>query len=1340
MRSVTGADVYAQTNDVVNLAAVNTTSGKIEYQDANALTVIAAGTGIGAAHTGDFAAITTGVTQSTPGAGKDILLKTLNGTLTLNNDVLAGTGLGDVRLFSAATNITQAATGSKITANTLGLRSVTGADVYAQTNDAVNLAANNSGAGTLKYQDATALTVSAAGIAAAHAGDFAAMTTGVSSRGQTGDDITMQAGGLVTVDQTVNAGAAKIILTSVGATNNSSITAAGGITINAGTGLLTNTSSATRQGIITNGGGATATAITLIADDMDLQTGGAAGNSKIVGGAGTVTLTAATDSQPITIGAGLGGLGLSANPGVTNPDEINTVSTTGQLTIGSAAHTAAITVDGNASINNSTAQTLLFQNQGPIIVNAQLTANPVGGPIIKMDTPDSIAGGGLIGADSYTIIQSGGIGSIVTPLQTNVNKLTAFNNVSGNVVINNAKTVTLVNVFGNSAPGGEARLSTTNGDIITGNVNITTNNGRIVLTANDQGAGGNIYIGPAVFAAGAGGINSGSAPVILHAADTITVHRPITTTGGINGNVEMIAGTGPGILLNPTPALVNPATETTADDTGTILLNAQINTGTGNTVLVTSANGTVGNTAGGIVQTASGAILTNTLTAVTLRGLGTSGGGGAPVTLDKATGPMNSTSNINLFACTYNGCPDATPPAMSRSGAPFQTATFVNQIGPFILGPLGGRYADGPLAYTSSTGTNLTGIGTLNDIAFFTLGNFSMSAVPLTARFLTLEASGNIDITLSGPVTNADIATGGTLKLVAGQNINFNPSAAGNTIGTPGATFDRNLIFTSAGDINLNNAIYIGAAGSLVVNANQSGTMNGGTVPYTATGAGSVSMGGNHEIRVGGNFTLNAINLSVLGGNSDVNSQVLGERLNVNGTATFNVPGNILVQANTQSPIPGGLLVSDSAAIIQANTINIGSPGARVNGLYLNNDVTVNGVAAGSGTSNVTNTSASQVQHSDAQIKATGLMNVYLGAGGLNLTGGSATVALSATNAAQATATAGMQAGTITLDIANNGNLSMKGGTSNAYGGVSALSTDIGADASANIVSTGVFAPVITGFVSLKGGDATAAPAGAASAHALASALIKGTSIILTVQNNGLAANGLTLTGGTASATASPGSGICGGGGGVCATANALLSSDTDKTISVTHGNIHLEGGSNANADGVSASANAVAGTDGGSVVTLATALTVSTSGQIQLTGGNEYIKNVGKASASAILQSTGGIKLTGSGAPAGTVLTGAPESGLYQNLASTGTIITQTGKVPPVETFGGNAIPLPAVPVPYGAGYTASNGVAFVLSGAPPSNLDPLQAALLSSLFLIKPFAAPGVALSSAEKPNYCR
>jgi hypothetical protein len=422
--------------------------------------------------------------------------------------------------------------------------------------------------------------------------------------------------------------------------------------------------------------------------------------------------------------------------------------------------------------------------------------------------------------------------------------------------------------------------------------------------------------------------------------------------------------------------------------------------------------------------------------------------------------------------------------------------------------------------------------------------------------------------------------------------------------------------------------------------------------------------------------------------------------------------GNVVAQAGSPTA------TSDSAALINAATINIGSAVTPVNSL------TITG-----GTSNV---AAAASQHSDANIAATGALTAFVGAGGLTLTGGSATVANTASNTVQASAIANLQ-GSIALNV--TGNVLVAAGTATAQGGLAATGADVGADASANINGLGAVAATIGGTLSMLGGNAVAAPTGAVGAHALASALVKGNTLNIGVINTGSAPDGLTLIGGTASATAAPGIGACGGAGGVCATANALFSSTADKTISAK-GNIVITGGSNANADGASAFANATAGTDGGNVLTLATALTVTaTSGQVRLTGGNEYIQNGGRSAASAVLQSTGAIEITGA-----TVLTGAVQSNLYQNFASTGTIITLTGLAPPIRTFNGFSRPLPVAPPAFGT-YTASNGIAFVLTGAPPSNLDPLQSALLSALFLIKPAAAPAfVASSSSTKANYCK
>ena len=1261
-------------------------------------------------------ATSSGSGNITGNAGRDITLNT-GGDLTTT---------GNVTLNSAQTaavgTITEAGTGKILTAALLTTNSK-GGQTLNNANTAASVNATNITSGNVALTN-TVGTLTITGVSQTGGGNVTVGNTGnltvggAVSAGGAGN-VNLTATGLETIGAAVTAGGSGVAnLAGFGITNNNIVTAAGGVNVAAGTGTITNT------GTLTNTGNAAA--ITLTADNMNLAGG------TITGGSGVVTLTSTSAAQPITIGAGTTGLGLSIG-------EINTISTTGTLQIGTAAHTADITVDGTAVFNPLTAGagTVLLKNGGDIVVNALIDT-----PTIIMDTPNPIRGTGIIGGGgTLTIARSGGIYGTVpgTPLITRVANLDAQNLISGDVWIQNTRTGTLnlINNFKNTAPGGKLWLEVPNGSINTGTVNVQTAGGQIVLSASDNGVpgGANIIIGT-------GGITSNGGMVALHAADNINVNGTISST---NGNIEIIAGARgnsgggstwvPG-LLNGT--LMLPATEAASDGTGLITLNAPVNAGAGGDVVLISA--TVNNTGAvpqtEIIQTATGVITGNNLTAVALRGTGGPSNGGGGISLNAANTPtLNSATNVNLFACPEGGCPAGVNP--------FATAPMINNIGP--LNPPLVNYADGPIFYTSAS-TNISGVGTVNDFIFYNNGGFTLTGSTMFGRKLTFETNGTIDINLASQITNATIQTGGFLRFVAGNSINYNPSALGNTFGAPGNSLNRDVQFVAGNSIDINNAMYIGPTGSVTIDAFQNihfvsppspplgppcyvnvacipaNYNNPGAFNILQNGAGLVQFRGNHEVGVGGSLTVNANNLSVLGGNSDVNSQVLGERLNVTGIATFNVAGNILVQASTQSPIPGGPLVSDSAAIIQGGTINIGSAGARTNSLTLTGGTTT--VTAGT----------SQVRNADAQINATGAaLNVFLGAGGLTLTGGTATVTNLATNAGQASAIANLQGGALTLDV--TGNVMVAAGAATAQGGLAATSVDVGADASANINAGGALGATIGRTLSVLGGNAVAAPTGATSAHALASALVKGSTLNVTVNNTGLAVNGLTLTGGTASATASPGTGSCGGAGGVCATANAVFSSSADKKISVAMGNFAITGGSNANADGVSALATAFAGTNGGNVVTLATSLTVIAGGQVQLTGGNEYVQNGGRSVASAVLQSTGGIEITGLA-----VLTGSAQSNLYQNFASTGTIITLTGLAPPIRTFSGFSRPVPVAPPAFGA-YTASNGIAFVLSGAPPSNLDPLQSALLSSLFLIKPAAAPQTtSSSSAAKPNYCK
>jgi hypothetical protein len=891
----------------------------------------------------------------------------------------------------------------------------------------------------------------------------------------------------------------------------------------------------------------------------------------------------------------------------------------------------------------------------------------------------------VTGNHVLTLNAGAGIGSLANPMQTDVvwtfgagtgNAMNIANSTSNNVIVTNTGDAKLTTNLKNLG-GGEIRLWTIDGSIDTGSAAVQSGGGQIILNANDAG---NALGGNITIGAG-GSVVSGGGFIALHAADNITVNSGIASG---NGNIEIIAGARDatfitGLLNGP---LTLPATETVVDGKGSISLNATVDAGPGapatrgNIVLISATHD----------STAAGARVPLT-TAITQGAGGTLRANNlTAVTLRGTGGQFNGGGSIVLNAATpLNSAANVNLFACAESGcpgplggAPFTTAPMIAAI----AAPPAGLYADGPLFFTSGT-TNISGVGTVNDFVFWGSSVLNVTGGTLFGRKLTFESDGDINIDLASQVTDTNVSLGGVLKFVAGHDINYNtPAVATSTFGAAGNPITHGDIqFIAANDIKINNSIYLGNTNMLTLSANQ---------------------------------PVSFITPSIASGGPAPNGQPLAS----SGT------GTVTVQAGTATAL------SDNAAILQAGTIDIGSLLQPVYQLKLLG-----------GTTESLTVATRQVENSDAQITATGALNIFLGAGGLTMTGGTATVTSTATNAAQATAIAGLKGGTIGLNIANNGNLNMTGGTSTAQGGLSALSTDVGADASANIITTGSLTPIITGAVNMMGGSATAAPVGANSAHALASALVKGASIDLIINNNALAANGLALTGGSASAIAAPGAGTCGSNGGVCATANALFSSDTSKTILVDRGNIQITGGTNANADGVNAGANAIAGTDGGNLVTLATALTVTaTTGQIRLTAGNEYVKNGGKSAASAIFQSTGGIKLSGIGPPTGIVLSGAPQSGLYQNLGSSGTVIALTGLAPPVQTFGDTSLGTPGVPAPFGT-YTANIGIAFVLSGAPPSNLDPLQAGLLSSLNLIK-VASPAASSSSSSssKPNYCK
>jgi hypothetical protein len=403
---------------------------------------------------------------------------------------------------------------------------------------------------------------------------------------------------------------------------------------------------------------------------------------------------------------------------------------------------------------------------------------------------------------------------------------------------------------------------------------------------------------------------------------------------------------------------------------------------------------------------------------------------------------------------------------------------------------------------------------------------------------------------------------------------------------------------------------------------------------------------------------------------------------------------------------------SASGALIDATTINIGSAGARPLSLALTG-----------GTSSV---SSATTQLADAHIVASGALNVYVGSGGLNLTAGKAKTLVGAGTTGVAGADATLKGvNSMTLDVL--GNATLLAGTASADEGLANTLQDISADASATIIAGGPFAPKIGGSLSMTGGTALAQ---AGTAHAVAKAeLHGGTSLDLTTGTD------ITLKGGKATASGA-GSGACDpkAVGGVCATAVALITSDkADQKITVQQGKFTITGGT-AQAAGASTAANALAGVDPNDPTTLATTLSVTTTLGTFMNGGSgsTTIKTVsgagaGLASGAAIMFSPGAIEIKG-----GLTLNGGPGSGLFQNIALSNSFIALDGSVIPITITGG-FFP--------GCSSACFGDAAFILSGAPPNNLDPLLAGLLSAIESTKGLRFNLTLSSESDKDkNYCK
>ncbi|MFH1043834.1 MAG: hypothetical protein V1796_01955, partial [Pseudomonadota bacterium] len=525
--------------------------------------------------TGNAQTVNAGVTTT----GNGIVTFSNAGLLTLNADInsdgaVTQNGAGAVTIntdrtitttadaVGFATNVTLAKTGGTglLTINTTS-GNAAGANVTfsnmltGTTNSAENLIITAGSGGGVTF-NGTVGTTRLGDVNISQARDVTVQSsfnakTLTQSQGATGAPSTTPSAGITTINGAVDTTGNTRLATS-GALNISgtaSITAGAGSTVTLTTGNdMTLSGSVTAPAgatlnvigsdrILTQNGGTLATTdspIALIADEMMLT-------SVINSGSGAVTLKPNNTGDAIQLGVATAATNNAAATLELADSELNTVTTTGGLTVGASNHTGAITVAG--ALTPTTAQNgfTLLNNTGGIAINAPVTYAAGNGNLTLSANGGGAAAGALTSSGSAldangTVAMNAatGVGTLASPMVLSHAAgiaLTVTNTTSGGVFARADSGDLNVTSIGNSAAAsGGINLNAGTNLNINGTVQNTIGDIQLV-SGNDTaytGAGG-FGLSPASVAAG--------------------------TLGAMNLNGQVIAGNGGGISIFSTGAV-----------------------------------------------------------------------------------------------------------------------------------------------------------------------------------------------------------------------------------------------------------------------------------------------------------------------------------------------------------------------------------------------------------------------------------------------------------------------------------------------------------------------------------------------------------------------------------------------------------------------------------------------------------------------------------------------------------------------------------------------------------------------------------------------------------------
>jgi len=1063
----------------MGLRSITTTADDVNFLRAttlnNPLSISTSGAGAGSGDVTFQSALDGGHNLTVAAGGSDVLFSGAVGSVA-RLDVIQITSARDITEDGGVTAASLQGTASGITTlnGEIDTNAAGGVNLSSATT-AVNGAVSTSNGGTVTFSNTGVLTLNA-DIAADGAltqtgtGDTVSIT-GNRSITTSGDSISFaaavtQSGGNLSIDTTnggtslaggalqfgstlagggnqitLNGGSAGDVTLSAVASGISNFTITNAEDITLATLTTTGAVDITGQGLATLPGAVNAGGpVTLQVNDLDL-------NGVINAGANAIQIRPATTTRSLTVGAGgAGTLQLSSA-------ELSRLTTSGLLSIGGATHAGSITLNGAiANPTGATGGLTFINNTGGIVVNAPITyTSGAGNLTFTANGAGATAGaivtsGGLITTNNLALNAGSGIGTLNNPMQVATGTIISANNQqaapAGDISIAtlSAGDITLAGLT-NAAPGGAIKVETQDGVINTGTLAVNSQ-GSVNLIAKAAGAlSGNT----AKIVVGTGGIVA-SGQVLLRAADDLTINGAIASGGG---DILIMAGNSAGMnhidntglqkaaapvaiaggicAVGNTGGCIYAASEASADASGSVEINAQVNAGTGDIVIVSSGSVTqpaTGNT--GLINSGAGSLVVRTFNDVP-------GSGVINLTNGTAGGNQNGLGGVTLET-------------RLASDEDYSAAH-------------PGDYAASDIDYKSVGGLVIKGVGTAaNYVGIASTQNIDLNALNIQARNLTLIAN-NGDVLVNTQIKNSNINNGnagGSLSLYASNDIKVNWVPGTNDVSIGEATsialdgtrktvpFNHDLRLTAANNIDIQGAIYL--KGNLVLRADAAldeATMVGAPMALGA-GTGGVNISYNPlatqplevkatNILVGGAsggeiFPVNFLNLdastgaaAVASGNMTVRKdvQLIAENaiaIHLGGSGGPGISRLTLTGGNAQATTlaPGQVAKASAIAGLEAQSIKVlgeSDFGANDSSVIFQGGNAHGDNSAGGGAVAIANAISLGIQKNDTDIGS----DLKLAGGQTSRTG-------------SATVSAGAEIDPDTLTIVTGGNVILEGG------------------------------------------------------------------------------------------------------------------------------------------------------------------------------------------------------------------------------------------------------------------------------------------------------------------------